>query len=116
MTVRLVRDVAKELAGTFYEENRRSPEFRRAFPTPRSYLSGMRHRPDGTIKMVDPGWFHFVDSAKGVLATSLRDKTMEEYQKDRIMEQLIENAQRGSHHKAKRVLQTHTGHREADEK
>lgn len=116
MTVRLVRNLAKELAGQFYEENKRSDRFREAFPTVKDYLRGTRHKPDGVVVKRDPGWFHFINAAKGILATSLNDKAMSVHEKEHIAEQLIENAQRGSHFNARRVLQTHIGHREVDEK
>ncbi len=113
MTVRLIRQTAKEMAGAFYEQNERTEKvFRRAFPTVKDYLRGTRHRPDGTIMQVDPGWSHFVAAAKGILATSLRDNNMSDHEKNRIYEQLCEEAARGSRRNARRVLQTNLEKRE----
>ncbi len=115
MTVQLIRRTAKELAGAFYEQNYRSKAFRQAFPSVRDYLAGTRHRPDGTIVQRDPGWMHFVQAAKGILATSLRDGTMSNHEKERISEQLIEEANRGMKANARRILQANLEKRERED-
>ncbi len=115
MTVQLIRRTAKELAGAFYEQNYRSKDFRRAFPTVKHYLQGKRIWPNGQIKKVDPGWVHFVQGAKGMLAVSLRDPTMSDHEKERIADQLIEEAHRGSRVNARRTLQTSLEKREKED-
>lgn len=115
MTVQLIRRTAKELAGAFYEQNYRSKDFRRAFPTVKDYLRGTRHWPNGSIRKVEPGWHHFVQGAKGMLATSLRDPTVSDHEKERISDQLIEEAHRGSRLNARRTLQTNLNKREKED-
>lgn len=115
MTVRLIRMTAKGMAGAFYEQNYRSKAFRESFPTVKDYLTGRRHWPNGQIKQVDPGWVHFVQAAKGMLATSLQDKNMSEHEKEAIADALIEEAHRGSRLQARRVLQSNLIKREKED-
>lgn len=67
---RLLRMTAKELAGAFYEEAKRSDIFRKTFPTWRTF--------------VPFHWPEFVKPAREVLLTMLRASTTTEHVKKEI--------------------------------
>jgi hypothetical protein len=112
VTVQLIRQTAKELAGAFYEMPERTPLFRKVFPTVKDFLTGRIHRSDGTVKLADPNWWQFLDLAKQTLVNMLNDKGIHEHLKQPIYEALIEEARRGSKPGAKRVTQTNLEKRE----
>jgi hypothetical protein len=96
MTERTVRSMAKELASCFYEESLRTPGFRQAFPTLKAYMRGQWHMADGSIKLYRPGWLHFVDTARKVMAAMLGkpDVVVHPHVKNAIFEALIEDRNR----------------------
>ena len=93
MTERTIRSMAKELAGTFYEENR-TPGFRQAFPTFKAYLRGQWHQSDGSIKLYRPGWQHHVELARKVLSVMLGRNDIHINVKNAIFAALIEDRDR----------------------
>lgn len=130
MTVMLIRQMAKELAGVFYEEadggrlfsdtseeHQRSKAFRDTYPTIKDFEQGNQRcradfapildaegnpplgyfrveHSDRWWKKDRPGWQHFVEKARTVLATRLRDPSMSEHEKHVISEALIEDYNR----------------------
>lgn len=106
MTEKTVRSMAKELAGTFYEENR-SAGFRKAFPTFKHYMRGQWVQADGSIKNYRPGWLHHVALARKLLAAMLGkpDAVVSQTMKDRIFNALIEDREREVGRKAKNLHQ-----------
>lgn len=112
MTVQLIRQTAKELAGAFYEQPERTPLFRKVFPTVKDFLTGRVHRSDGTVKLMDPNWWQFIDLAKRTLTEMLADPNMHEHLKYPIYDALTEEARRGSKPGAKMVIQTNLEKRE----
>jgi hypothetical protein len=106
MTVQIIRRTAKEFAGAFYEQNTRTPAFRRAYPTLKDFMTGRAHARDGSIRPQMPGWMHFVDAAKHQLTLLLTQEGVHEHIKTPIYEALVEQAKRGSRPGAQHVLQT----------
>lgn len=94
MTERTIRSVAKEIAGSFYEENQRTPGFRQAFPTFQAFMRGQWHQPDGSIKLYRPGWMHFVDTARKRMAQMIGEKGTSEHLKWAMFNSLIEDRKR----------------------
>ena len=93
--------LAKELAGIFYEDSKRSIKFRQAFPTLKSYMRGQWHQPDGDILIKEPGWTHHIALARKMMAMMLSqpDGRILPHMKERIYEALLDEhsrAQRGS--------------------
>ena len=110
MTVQMIREMARELAGAFYEDNR-SAGFRQTFPTFRAYMRGQWHR-DGEIFITKPGWTYHVDLAIKVLGTMLGkpDSVVSPLMKERIANALIDNHNRATGPKARKTgqrLETH---------
>lgn len=79
MTIRLVRQTAKDICGAHYELDR-STRFRQFWPNQRDYI---RYN-----------WPHFVEAARATLARMLGNPMVPQYQKDEIAEALIEDAHR----------------------
>jgi len=106
MTERTIKEMAKELAGIFYEDNR-SPGFRFTFPTLKSYMRGQWHQQDGTIVINKPGWMYHIDLARKVLINMLSkpDGVVNEEMKQRIYEAIIEDHNSATKPQAKKVLQ-----------
>src|ERR1035437_6098434 len=106
MTERTIRMMAKELAGTFYEDNR-SIEFRRAFPTLKAYIRGQWHQQDGDIVINKPGWMYHIDLARKLMGWMLSqpDSKVSPIMKERIYEALLEEHSRATAPQAKKVLQ-----------
>ena len=106
MTERTIRSIAKELAGVFYEDQR-SLAFRRTFPTLKSYMRGQWHQPNGDIVINKPGWMYHIDLARKILSTMLSqpDSSVSPLMKERIYEALLEEHEKSTSPKAKRVLQ-----------
>lgn len=96
MTEQTIRNMAKELAGKFYEDNR-TPAFRATFPSLRAYLRGQWHK-DGQVFITKPGWLYHVDLAIKCLATMLRqsDAEVSPVMKERIAAALIDNHNRAT--------------------
>ena len=110
MPEKTIRNMARELAGAFYEDNR-SPGFRKTFPTLKAYMRGQWHR-DGQIFITKPGWVYHYDLAIKVLATMLRqsDNVVSPYMKEKIAAALIENHNKGTSPQARKTgqrLETH---------
>ncbi len=105
MTEQTIRSMAKELAGTFYEDNR-SPAFRATFPTLKDYMRGQWHI-NGDIVMNKPGWIYHIDLARKVLGSMLSkpDAVVSPLMKERIYEALLDEHERASKTKAVRVTQ-----------
>ena len=97
MTVQMIREMARELAGAFYEENR-TPGFRQTFPTLKAYMRGQWHKPDGEVMITKPGWIYHYDLAIKVLAKMLEkpDTVVTPLMKERIMNALIDNHNRAT--------------------
>ena len=97
MTERTIKQTAKELAGAFYEDNR-TPAFRRAFPTLKSYMRGQWHQSDGEIKIDKPGWMYHIDMARKILTIMLGkpDAVVSPVMKERIYDALIEERNRAT--------------------
>jgi hypothetical protein len=98
-------------------EHQRSKAFRDTYPTLKDFMQGnQRCRPDFAPTLDEdgnpplgyfrvehsdrwwkkdrPGWQHFVEKARVVLATRLRDPTMSMHEKNTISEALIEDYNR----------------------
>ena len=111
MTEKTIRNMAKELAGAFYEDNR-SPGFRKTFPTLKAYMRGQWHTTNGDVYITKPGWTYHYDLAIKVLATMLRqsDAVVSSEMKERIAAALIENNNKGTSPQARKTgqrLETH---------
>ncbi len=108
MTERTVRMQAKEFAGIFYHEDKRSAGFRAAFPTFKDYMRGHQHMPDGTIQQIDPGWQHHLGLARKTLAIMLGqpDSKIHPNVKNAIFDALIEdrNRQLAAHQSEKKAI------------
>lgn len=111
MTVQMIREMARELAGAFYEDNR-TPGFRQTFQTLKSYMRGQWHKPNGEIFITKPGWTYHVDLAIKVLGTMLAkpDVVVSPHLKEKIAAALIENHSRATSPQARKTgqrLETH---------
>lgn len=80
MTAQMVRMMAKEVAGAFYEGHQRTLRFRRQWPDQREFVSR--------------SWPHFVDIARGALAAMLSQENVPEHRKQAIMDELLEDHNR----------------------
>ena len=72
---RHIREVAKDLAGAYYEMDR-SPDFRVNFPTVQGYIM--------------TSWHKFIDAARQAMGEALMDKNVPEDQKQKIYDALME--------------------------
>lgn len=111
MVEQTIRNMAKELAGAFYEDNR-SPGFRQTFPTLKAYMRGQWHKPTGEIFITKPGWIYHVDLAIKVLGTMLGkpDAVVSPHMKETIAAALIDNHNRATGPMARKTgqrLETH---------
>lgn len=80
MTTQMVRMMAKEIAGEFYEGHQRTLRFRRQWPDQREFVAKC--------------WKHFVDLARGALAAMLAREDTPEHHKQAILAELIEDHER----------------------
>jgi hypothetical protein len=96
--------MAKELAGTFYENNR-SPKFRTAFPTFKHYMRGQWCQSDGSIKLYRPGYLHHVDLARKMLASMLGKQNVHEHLKEAIFQAILDDRERSTRPSAKKLHQ-----------
>ena len=106
MTEKTIKDVAKELAGAFYEDNR-SDAFRKTFPTLKAYMRGQWHQPSGEIIINKPGWMYHIELARKVLGSMLSkpDAQVSQVMKDRIYDALLEEHEKATRPTAKKILQ-----------
>lgn len=81
MTVQLIRQTAKELAGAFYEEDH-SDRFRKFWPTAKSFIGRC--------------WPNFVTMARTLLTSMLTRNDVPQHQKDDIYDALIEDQRRAA--------------------
>lgn len=107
-TNQTIRNMAKELAGVFYEGNR-SPRFRRAFPTFKHYMRGQWVQPDGSITAYRPGWLHHVELARRMLATMLGHANVHENLKHAIYQAILDDRERSMRPGAKKLHQAGLG-------
>ena len=142
MTVMLIRKMAKELAGMFFEqadsgamfsdtkeEHERSARFRDTYPTLIDYMKGYQRCRADLAPLLDAegnpplgyfrvehsdrwwkldrlGWHYFVEQARKVLATRLRDPSMSDHEKHVISEALIKDYEKSVDRKqAEKVTQ-----------
>lgn len=93
MVERTIKSLAKEYAAAFYEMNKRSPQFRRAFPSVSDYTRGVKTMLNGRKKPGIPNWVHFVDAARESLSTmlTLSDEKVTPLLKEKIADALIED-------------------------
>ncbi len=123
MTVLLVRRMAKELAGIFYEQADSGR------PTLSDYMKGYQRCAETFAPMLDaegkppfgyfrvehserwwkldrPGWHYFVEQARQTLATMLNNPDVSAHEKHVISEALIEDYNRAADPlKSEKVLQ-----------
>lgn len=106
MTEKTIKEMARELAGIFYEDNR-SPAFRAAYPTLKHYMRGQWVQPDGDIKIDKPGWMYHVDLAKKCLAQMLTmpDAVVHPNIKNAIYEAFIAEHEKRQKQKPLKVVQ-----------
>jgi len=117
MTERTIRNVAKELAGAFYEQSagdifgtapedrERSKRFRQTYPTWEHYKKGYQVLPNGQIKIDQPGWKYFVTLARARLVQMLQDPTLTAPMKDAIYKALLEEHEKSTSPLAQELLQ-----------
>ncbi len=107
MTEHTVRNMAKELAGVFYEDQARTPGFRKAFPTFKAYLRGQWHQANGDIKIDKPGWQYHIDMARKMLVAMLGkpDSVVSPAMKERIYDAIVEEHNRATAPTAKKITQ-----------
>lgn len=84
MTVRLIRMMAKDFAGEFYEQNQRSLRFRRQWPDQDQYAAR--------------NWAHFVDMSRAALAALLARPDYPQHLKDAIYADMLEDNERQRDH------------------
>lgn len=103
MTTQLVRSMAKDFAGAFYEQEQRTLRFRRENSDVQSYIA--------------TNWVHFVDVARAALAALLARPDYPEHLKEAISKDLIEDNERAmSNPQAQEVMQASLDHVEKDER
>lgn len=107
MTERTVKEMAKELAGVFYEDQARTPGFRKAFPTLKAYMRGQWHQANGDIKIDKPGWMYHIDLARKMLANMLSkpDSRVSPAMKERIYDAIVEEHSKATSPKARKFTQ-----------
>lgn len=101
MTTQLIRMMAKEVAGAFYEGHQRSLRFRVENPDQDAYVAG--------------AWPHFVDEGKKALIELMKRPDTPQHQKDAIMEELVEHFERSQGPGARDVLQVTSQPRERED-
>lgn len=102
---RLIRSQAKELAGVFYHESKRSAGFRKAFPTFNHYMKGLWVQSDGSIKVYRPGWLHHVELARKTLRAMLTHENVHQNLKDAIYDALLRDGKSASQPQAMKLTQ-----------
>jgi len=122
VTERTIRHLAKQLAGTFYEQaggdlfgnapedRERSKAFRQTYPTWEHYKRGLQCNADGVVVKVDqPGWMYFVSVARARMVQMLQDPT-KSHLHDAIYKALLEEHQKSTAPQAQELLQRRLGH------
>lgn len=116
MTERTIRNLAKELAGVFYEQaggdmfgsapedRERSKRFRQTYPTWEHYKTGVQVLSDGRIKQDQPGWVYFITLARARMVQMLQDPTKKNLH-DAIYKALLEEHEKSTSPRAQEVLQ-----------
>lgn len=103
MTTQLVRKMAKDIAGEFYEQEQRSLRFRRIWPDVQVYIA--------------KNWIHFIDLARASLAQLLAKPDYPEHLKEAIAKDLIEDNERAANHPhAREVMQATLDYVEKDDR
>ena len=105
MTERTIRSMAKELAGVFYHEDKRTPAFRKAYPTFKHYIRGQRVGANGEILIDKPGWQYHIDLARKMLGTMLSDSRVNPIMKERIYDALVDEHARARNTRPVNVTQ-----------
>lgn len=102
MTTQMVRMMAKEIAGAFYEGNQRTLRFRRQWPSQDDFVA--------------KSWMHFVDLGRGALAAMLAQENVPPHRKQAIMDELIEDHERQANNpRAMDVIQATLDPRERED-
>lgn len=101
MTTQLIRMMAKEIAGEFYDGYQRSLRFR-------------TENPDQD-KFVAEHWPHYVQEAKKALTMLMVQPNTPQHQKDAIEAELIEHFERSQSPHARDVLQVDLAPRERED-
>lgn len=101
MTTQLIRMMAKEVAGAFYDGHQRSLRFR-------------IENPDQD-KFVAQHWPHYVQEGKKALVDLMMRADTPQHMKDAIAEELIEHFQRSQTANAREVLQVTSDPRERED-
>lgn len=79
MTNQTIQHLAREMAGTFYE-NQRAPKFRQTFPSAQKYVAAY--------------WPYFVSAARHVMAHMLGRSDVHQNLKDAMADSLIDDRER----------------------
>lgn len=101
MTTQLIRMMAKEIAGAFYEGHQRSLRFRLENPDQDQFVANH--------------WPHYVQPAKSALVELMVRPDTPQHQKDAIEDELIEHFNRSQSPGAKEVLQVDLSPRERED-
>lgn len=101
MTSQLIRLMAKEIAGAFYDGHQRSLRFR-------------AENPDQD-KFVADYWTHYVQPAKTALVELMVRPDTPQHQKDAIEAELVEHFERSQSSGAREVLQVDLNPRERED-
>lgn len=101
MTTQLIRMMAKEVAGAFYDGHQRSLRFRVENPDQDAF--------------VNQHWPHYVDEAKKALVDLMMRPDTPQHQKDAIEDELIEHFKRSQSANAREVLQVTSAPRERED-
>ena len=101
MTTQLIRMMAKEVAGAFYDGHQRSLRFRVENPDQDAF--------------VNQHWPHYVDEAKKALVELMMRPDTPQHQKDAIEDELIEHFNRSQSPNAREVLQASSAPRERED-
>jgi hypothetical protein len=103
MTNQLLRMVAREIAGAKYDELRMfgSERFARENPSEKHYVAN--------------NWIHCINLAKEQLGKMLMSESVSQHEKDAIMEELIDHAERSESANARDILQFTSQPRERED-
>ena len=101
MTTQLIRMMAKEVAGAFYDGHQRSLRFRAENPDQDAF--------------VNQHWPHYVQEAKKALTALMVRPDTPQHQKDAIEAELIEHFNRSQSGHARDVLQVTSEPRERED-
>lgn len=117
MTERTIRNVARELAGAFYEQSagdlfgtapedrERSRRFRETYPTWEHYKTGVQVLPNGRTRQDQAGWIYFISLARARMVQMLSQPGISQSVKDGIYKALLEEHDKSTSPAAQEVLQ-----------